>query len=113
RSADLFLRPGIERTGTWQYGQQYIAWSMVETSSALEGAPNELSLYAVEGFWGAIEKGMDALRRYTIRLDGFASINASMAGGELVTKPFTFEGSELELNFATSAAGDICVELQD
>lgn len=113
RWEEAFLRPGIERTGTWQYGQQYIAWSMVETSSALEGAPNELSLYAVEGFWGAIEKGMDALRRYTIRLDGFASINASMAGGELVTKPFTFEGSELELNFATSAAGDIRVELQD
>ena len=43
---EAFLPPGIEREGTWNYGQQYIAWHVVETKSALEGAPNELSLYA-------------------------------------------------------------------
>ena len=48
---EAFLRPGIERKGTWNYGQQYIGWSVVETKSALEGAPNELSLYAVENYW--------------------------------------------------------------
>ncbi len=40
------LAPGPERPGTWNYGQQYIAWQVVETASDLEGAPNELSLYA-------------------------------------------------------------------
>ncbi|MEO6741710.1 MAG: hypothetical protein ABIP20_15810, partial [Chthoniobacteraceae bacterium] len=48
---EAFLRPGIERDGTWNYGQQYIAWQVVETKSAIEGAPNELSLYATESYW--------------------------------------------------------------
>jgi hypothetical protein len=38
---------------------------------------------------------------------------APYAGGELVTKPVTFTGKELALNFATSAAGGVRVELQD
>ena len=35
-----------------------------------------------------------------------------MSGGELVTKPLTFSGQELHLNFATSAAGSIRVALR-
>ncbi len=66
---EAFLRPGIERPGTWHYGQQYVAWHAVETASSFEGAPNELSLYASEGYWHG--KGSQ-LRRYTLRLDGFA-----------------------------------------
>lgn len=113
RWEEAFMRPGIERTGTWHYGQQYIAWSMVETPSSLPGAPNEISLYAVEGFWGTIEKGKDVIRRYTIRQDGFVSVNSPMRGGELLTKPFVFDGYNLILNFATSAAGEIKVEILD
>ena len=45
-------------------------------------------------------------------MDGFASVNAPYAGGELLTKPFTFSGNRLFLNFATGAAGDIKVEVQ-
>ena len=107
---EAFLRPGIEREGTWNYGHQYMAWHAVETKSALEGAPNELSFYATESYWTGRSS---ALRRYTLRLDGFVSIHAPMSGGELVTKPFTFTGRRLTLNFASSAAGDIRVELQD
>lgn len=107
---EAFLRPGIGRKGTWQYGQQYIAWHVVETASDLPGAPNELSLYATEDYWHG--KG-GTVRRYTLRLDGFVSINAPMKGGELLTKPLTFSGSKLSLNSATSAAGGIRVELQD
>ncbi len=106
---EAFLRPGIERPGTWNYGNQYIAWHVVETESALEGAPNELSLYATESYWTG--KG-SALRRYTLRLDGFVSVNAPMSGGELVTKLFRFDGRRLCLNFATSAAGGLRVEIQ-
>jgi hypothetical protein len=107
---DAFLPPGIEREGTWNYGQQYIAWHLVETKSALEGAPNELSLYAGENYWTGTSS---ALRRYTLRLDGFVSIHAPMKGGEMVTKPITFSGKELTMNFASSVAGGIQVEIQD
>ena len=106
-----FLRPGIERPGTWNYGQQFIGWHLVETASQLAGAPNELSLYATEGYWTA-QKGT-SLRRYTLRLDGFVSVQAPMSGGELITRPVTFTGGTLSLNFATSAAGSLRVELQD
>jgi hypothetical protein len=105
-----FLRPGIEREGTWHYGHQYIAWHVVETRSAIEGAPNELSLYASESYWTG---NSSEVRRYTLRLDGFVSVSAPFAGGELVTKPLTFSGSKLTLNFSTSAAGSIRVELQN
>jgi hypothetical protein len=107
---EAFLRPGIEREGTWHYGHQYIAWHVVETKSDLEGAPPELSLYAVESYWTG---NSSAVRRYTLRLDGFVSVNAPMKGGELLTRPLTFQGSKLSLNFSTSAAGDIRVEIQD
>jgi len=107
---EAFLRPGIERKGTWTYGDQYIGWHVVETKSDTEGAPNELSLYATESYW----KGKSsALRRYTLRLDGFVSIKAPMSGGELLTKPLTFRGNNLVLNFSSSAAGGIQIEIQD
>ncbi len=107
---EAFLRPGIQRPGTWQYGQQYIAWHVVETRSSLPGAPNELSLYATERYWHG--EG-SVLRRYTLRLDGFVSAQASFAGGELMTRPLVFSGNRLRLNFSTSAAGSIQVEIQD
>jgi len=111
---EAFLRPGIERPGTWIYGQQYIAWSMVETRSALEGAPNELSFYAEEGPFGTLPHHPNAngFRRYTLRLDGFVSVQATMRGGEVSTRPMVFGGGSLELNFSTSAAGSIRVEIQ-
>jgi hypothetical protein len=107
---DAFLPPGIERPGTWNYGHQYIAWHVVETASALAGAPNELSLYATESYW---TDNSSAVRRYTLRLDGFVSIHAPMSGGGLITKPVQFDGKKLTLNFATSAAGSVRVEIQN
>ncbi len=110
RYNEAFLRPGIERPGTWNYGHQYIAWHVVETESALQGAPRELSLYATESYWTG--QG-SALRRYTLRTDGFVSATAPLSGGELLTKPLVFSGDELVVNFATSAAGSLRVEIQD
>ncbi|RLS44552.1 MAG: hypothetical protein DWH81_00660 [Planctomycetota bacterium] len=54
---------------------------------------------------------MHRLRRYTIRLDGFVSLSAPLAGGELITKPLQFSGNQLLLNYATSAAGNLYVEI--
>jgi hypothetical protein len=110
RWAESFLSPGIERPGTWNYGNQFVAWHVVETRSPLPGAPNELSLYAIENYWA--DQG-SVLRRYTLRLDGFVSAWAPMAGGELITRPIRFSGDTLILNFASSIAGGIRVELQD
>ena len=109
---EAFLRPGIERPGTWNYGQQYQAWGLIETKSALEGAPNELSLYATEEYQSQQPIGT-RLRRYTLRLDGFVSVNAPMTGGSLLTKLIRFQGKQLSINFSTSAAGSIQVELRD
>lgn len=107
---EAFLRPGIERPGTWNYGHQFISWHPVETKSALPGAPNELSLYASESYWTG---DSSEVRRYTLRLDGFVSVEAPASGGELITKLVRFAGGRLLLNFATSAAGSVQVELQD
>jgi hypothetical protein len=110
RWAEAFLRPGPEREHTWAYGNQYIAWHLVGTRPAIDGEPNELSLYASESYWTGTSS---ALRRYTLRLDGFVSAHAPYSGGEVVTRPLTFQGSKLVLNLSTSAAGGVQVEVQD
>lgn len=112
RWGEAFLRPGIERPGTWDYGQQYIGWGLIETKSNLKGAPNEISLYATESSWTS-NAPTSNLRRYTLRLDGFVSVNAPMSGGSFLSKPIIFQGKQLSLNFSTSAAGSIQVEIQD
>jgi len=112
RWPEAFLPPGPERSGTWNYGHQYLACHVVETASSFApDGPPELSLYAVENYW--LGQHGSEVRRYTLRLDGFFSIQAPMSGGEFLTDWITFAGSELRLNFATSAAGDLRVEVQD
>ena len=106
---EAFLRPGPEAAGLWIYGDNYQSYGLFETKSHLPGAPNEISLHFDEGAW----RGPERLnRRYTIRLDGFVSLNASYAGGQMTTKPITFTGSQLVVNYATSAAGSLKVELR-
>jgi hypothetical protein len=108
---ESFIRPGLRDTGGWFYGDNYQNWGLVETKSHIEGAPDEISIYVNE----AMEQ-MDLiqrLRRYTLRVDGFVSVNAGLSGGEMVTHPLVFEGGKLVLNFSSSIAGDIQVEIQD
>lgn len=110
QSNDVFLRPGLRTRHNWSYGDNYIAWHVVETKSTRDDMPHELSLYATESYF----TGRDSrLRRYTLRIDGFASIHAKRQEGEFTTKPFTFSGNELSLNAATSASGMINVEIRD
>ncbi len=110
RWAEAFLRPGLRLKDNWKYGDNYIAWHVVETASHLPNSPSELSLYATEGYWTGT---VVTIRRYTLRLDGFVSASAPMAGGELLSRPFTFQGRCLVLNMSTSAAGSIKAEVQD
>lgn len=99
---EAFLRPGPDREN-WTERNNAIAWGILET------APGELSLYWVEHY----RHPTCRLRRGTLRVDGFASIHADYAGGEFVTHPLRFTGHELTLNYATSAAGSVQVEIQD
>ncbi len=110
RWGEAFLRPGLRTKDNWAYGDNYIAWHVVETAADMENAPNELSLYATESYWTG---NSSLLRRFTLRMDGFVSVNAPLSGGELITKPILFAGRKLALNFATSAAGAIRIEIQD
>lgn len=102
-----FIPNGIERRHNWSYGDCYQCWGMIETPSMFPYAPDEISIYATEKCW----KGADELRRYTIRKDGFVSLHAGYPACTLLTKPIIFQGSQLELNYSTTVAGRIFVEI--
>ncbi len=106
RYDEAFIRPGIERVNNWVYGDCFVAPAMIETGSALENAPDELSLFCYENHWRMIPA---RLRRYTIRVDGFASLHAGYAEKSVITKPLVFDGQSLEINFSTSARGSLYV----
>jgi len=110
RWGEAFIRPGPARKDTWVYGDNFLFWGMIQTKSHLESAPDEISLYATEGYW---EGNSTSFRRYTLRMDGFVSVQAPASGGEVATKPLKFDGSRLEINFSTSAVGSVRVEIQD
>jgi len=109
RWSEAFLRPGPQRKGNWIYGDNYQGWGMLRTPSALSDAPDELSVYATENY----RRNSTRIRRYSLRMDGFASAYATGRGGEILTRPFRFEGSQLFLNLSTSASGSIRIEIQD
>jgi hypothetical protein len=75
----------------------------------LDLTPGEISLYYSEHY----RHPTNRLVRATVRTDGFCSLHAGGDSGEVVTKPLIFKGSELVINYATSAAGGIRVEVQD
>ena len=99
---ESFIRPGIGLSN-WVSRSNYPALNIVQTGD------EEMSVYVNENY--AQESAH--IKRYSMRLDGFASLTAGYDGGTLLTKPFVFEGRELEINYATSAAGFVKVELRD
>ncbi len=109
RGEDAFIPAGIQRKNNWVYGDGYQSLGLIETAAEDPSAPNEISFYAGEGGW----KDEASLRRYTIRLDGFVSLHAGKNKGDLFTKTLTFSGSILSINFSTSVAGSVLVELLD
>lgn len=97
---ESFLRPGYG-LNHWVSRDNYPCLNIVET------AEGEMSFY-VNRHYG---QPSAHLQRYTLRTDGLASLHAGWRGGELLTKPFTFAGRRLEINFATSAYGGVRVQL--
>lgn len=108
RWQEAFLRPGLQLE-RWVNRNNLIAWGLIQTPSFFPGAPDEISFYSTEGYYVKNAR----LRRHTLRLDGFVSVHAGAASGELVTKPLVFSGRELVINYSTSAAGSVRVEVQD
>ncbi|UCF15022.1 MAG: hypothetical protein JSW59_16560 [Phycisphaerales bacterium] len=109
RWQEAVLRPGLNRS-KWQNRSNYIWLGMLETQSKLPGGGKELSIFSNEGYY----KGTGgSTRRYTYRIDGFVSLHGSFQGGEMITKPLIFKGRSLIVNFSTSAAGSLRVEIQD
>lgn len=92
--AEAFIRPGLD-PARWGSRSNYVALNVVPTSDT------EMSIYhAMSG------------HRYVLRTDGFISVNAGLKEGELVTKPLAFDGNALVVNYSTSAAGSLRVEIQ-
>ena len=99
---EAFVRPGVG-PGHWSGRCNYPADGVVQTG------PEEMSIYVDEHY---AQPG-NQLRRYSLRLDGFSSVRAPHSGGEMITRPLVFSGRELELNYATGAAGSLRVEIRD
>ncbi len=109
RWEEALIRPG-RNADKWHNRSNYVWVGMTETADPLPGNDTELSIYTNESYF----KGDSSrIRRYTYRLDGFVSLHACAQGGEVVTKPFIFEGERLHLNYSTAVAGHIRLEIQD
>ncbi len=97
-----FIRPGIGLQN-WVSRSNYPALNVVQTG------PTEMSVYVNQDY----AQPTAHLHRYALRIDGFISVNAPYKGGEMMTKPIRFTGDKLLINFATSAAGFVKVEILD
>ncbi len=104
RYRDAWIRPGLDARN-WRQRNNYPVWGIVPTSAT------EWSMYVSEHYMQPDVPGR--LRRLAVRPHGFVSMHADYQGGEFVTKPLVFDGRCLRLNYATSAAGSIRVEIQD
>ena len=99
---ESFIRPGIG-LDNWVSRSNYPALNIIQTSD------KEMSVYLNQDY----AQPTAHLHRYSLRIDGFASVNAPYKTGEMITKPIRFTGDKLLINFSTSAAGFVKVELLD
>lgn len=99
---EAFVRPGIGPSN-WTSRTNYPARGIVPVDA------NRMAFY-VQRHYG---QPTHHLQRMILRTDGFASVHAGYAGGEMATLPLLFKGKELTLNYSTSAPGSVRVELQD
>lgn len=99
---DAFVRPGMER-GAWHARSLFASMGIVPTGEA------EMSFYVSTNYGIPSHQ----IRRYSLRTDGFASLHAGCQGGTMTTRPVRFSGEKLVLNYWTSAAGRIQVDLLD
>lgn len=97
-----FIRPGIGPEN-WTSRTNYPARGIVPAGR------DKIAFY-IQRRYGQADH---FLQRLVLRTDGFVSVHAPYAGGEMLTKVLKFGGKSLVLNESTSAAGSIRVEIQD
>jgi hypothetical protein len=95
------VRPGIGPKN-WVSRSNYPVLGIVATGD------NEMSLYANQDYG----QPSAHLHRYSFRMDGLSCLSAGDREGEWITKPFLWGGGQVFLNFSTSAAGYIKIEMQ-
>ena len=99
---ESLLRPGIGDKN-WTTRNNYPSCGVIQTGET------EMSIFVQRNY----AQTSAYLERMTLRLDGFTSLNAGYDEGHMVTKTLDFTGNKLELNYSTSAAGRIKVEMLD
>jgi len=99
---EAFIRPGLDARN-WHERAIEVAQGLVPTGR------EEMSLYVVQNY----RTDNVHIRRAVLRPDGFVSLHGDSQSGEMTTRPLTYLGSRLSLNYSTSAAGGIRVEIQD
>jgi len=102
RWREAFLRPGPDPEN-WTDRNIMAAWGLLQLD------PREICVYYSQHY----RHPTNGLVRVALRTDGFVSVHAGASRGEMITKPLVFSGKELVINFSTSAAGGIRVEIQD
>ena len=99
---EALVRPEIG----WSH---WISRSNYPTRGIVPTGKNEMSIYIQHDYF----QPTHSLHRYSMRVDGLVSVSAPYSGGTFTTKTLTFTGSRLLLNYSTSAAGSIRVEILD
>ncbi len=99
---ETFIRPG-PGASNWVSRTNY------PVTGILPCGPDRLMLFVARHY---MQESWH-IERLLLRTDGFASVATPWTGGEMITKPLIFSGLKLELNYRTSAAGYVCVEVQD
>ena len=102
RFREAWLPPDLDWRN-WTERVNMPAQGIIRTS------PVEWSMYITEH----TRHPTNRLRRLSVRPYGFVAVHADHPDGEFVTKPFTFAGDHLNINYATSALGSIQLEIQD
>lgn len=99
---ETFIRPGLG-------AENWVSRTNYPFTGILPAGPERIQIFVARHYmlssWHA--------ERLLLRTDGFISIAGPWAGGEMLTRPLIFRGSQLEINYRTGAAGSVRVEIQD
>lgn len=102
RWREAFIRPGPD-------ADNWTERNLMVAPQPVDAGDGEMAVYWLEHYRHPDIR----LRRGLLRVDGFVSVHAGGEPGELLTRPLVFAGGMLRLNFATSAAGWLRLELCD
>jgi len=97
---EAYIKPGLDPKD-WVGRNNMVSQGLVQIDA------NTLGFYRCHHY--AIDSCH--MRLHTLRTDGFARLRAGRQKGKVLTKTFIGAGDQLCLNFATSAAGTIRIEV--